>query len=102
MRGFRLMRAGERSFRRAGLIVVIGALLTGCAAGGYDAGSVHRHLVDAGLSAKEADCVVLRMGPRFGDERLGSHTEVTSVEIAAMRELLRGCNVRVAARSFPR
>ncbi len=93
-----MTRADEKSLRRAGLIVVIGALLAGCAAGGYDAGSVRRHLVDAGLSAKEADCVVLRMGARFGDERLGSHTEITSGEIAAMRKLLRGCNVSVAAR----
>ena len=92
------MRSDEKRFRRAGLIVAIGALLTGCATGGYDAGSVRRHLVDAGVSAKDADCVVLRMGPRFGDERLGSHTEVTSGEIAAMRKLLRGCDVRVAAR----
>jgi hypothetical protein len=96
--GFWVMRSDEKRFRRAGLIVAIGALLTGCAAGGYNAGSVRSHLVDAGVSPKAADCVVLRMGPVFGDERLGAHTEVNDSEVAAMRKLLRRCGVNVDAR----
>ena len=92
------MRSEMKRFRRAGLIVAIGALLTGCAASGYDAGAVRRHLVDAGVSPKAADCVVLHMGPRFGDERLGAHTEATSSERKAMRDLLETCDASVEAR----
>jgi hypothetical protein len=88
------MRSGGKRLRRAGLIVAIGALLTGCAAGGYNASSVRSHLVDAGLSAKAADCVVRHMGPLFGDVRLGAHDEAKSGEVAAMRKLLRSCGVR--------
>ncbi len=43
------VRSDEKRLRRAALIVAIGALLTGCAAGGYDAGAARRHLVDAGV-----------------------------------------------------
>ncbi len=92
------MRSGEKPFRRAGLIVAIGALLTGCAASGYNANSVRRHLVAAGVSPKVADCVVLHMGPRFGDVRLGSHDAVKSGELKAMRALLETCGVRVSTR----
>jgi len=88
----------DGKLRRAGLIVVIGMLLSACAASGYDAGGVRRHLVDAGVSPRAADCVVLRMGPVFGDERLGAHTEVNDSEVAAMRKLLRRCGVNVDAR----
>jgi hypothetical protein len=91
--GLWMMRSEEKWFRRAGSIVAIGLLLTGCAAGGYHAGSVRRHLIDAGVSPKAADCVVLHMGPRFGDERLGAHTEATNLEIEAMRALLKTCGV---------
>jgi hypothetical protein len=66
-------------------------LLAGCAAGGYDADAARRHLVDAGLSEQVADCVVLGMGPRFGDQRLGAHTEARSDERKEMRELLESC-----------
>jgi hypothetical protein len=38
--------------------------------------------------------VVLAMGPRFGDQRLGAHTEATSGERKAMRELLEACDAR--------
>jgi hypothetical protein len=89
------VRSDQKRFRRAGLIVAIGASLTGCAAGGYDAGAVRSHLIDAGVSPKAADCVVLHMGPRFGDKRLGAHIDASSDERAAMRELLETCNARV-------
>jgi hypothetical protein len=85
------VRSDEKRLRRAALIVAIGALLTGCAAGGYDAGAARRHLVDAGVPPAAADCVVLGMG-RFGDERLGLHTEASSDERQAMRELLETCH----------
>ncbi len=88
----------DKSRLRAGLIVAIGILLSGCAAGGYNSGSVRRHLVGAGVSPKAADCVVLHLGPRIGEERLGAHTEATGAEIAAMRELLQTCGVKPASR----
>jgi len=87
----------DGKLRRAGLIVVIGMLLSACAASGYDAGGVRRHLVDAGVSPRAADCVVLRMGPRFGDERLGARAEPSAKEVEAERVLLRTCGVRVPA-----
>ena len=95
---FLRMRSDEQRFRRAALIVAIGALLTGCAAGSYNADATRSHLVDAGISQKAADCVVLGMVPRFGEERLGAHTEATSAERKAMRELLASCDATVAAR----
>jgi hypothetical protein len=97
-KGFRLMRSDEKWLRRAGPIVAIGVLLTGCAAGGYNAGSVRRHLVDAGVSPKAADCVVLHLGPLIGDERLSTHDKANSAEIAAVRKLLQTCDVKVSAR----
>ena len=92
------MRSDPIRFRRAALIVAIGALLAGCAAGGYDADAVRRHLVEAGLSENAADCVVLGMGPRFGDRRLGAHTDATSGERKAMRDLLDSCDAQAEAR----
>jgi hypothetical protein len=89
------VRSDEKRVRRAALIVAIGALLAGCAVGGYNADAARRHLVEAGLSEKAADCVVLGLGPRFGDERLDSHDEASSAERKAMRELLESCNARV-------
>jgi hypothetical protein len=91
------MRSDEKWFRRAAPIVAIGLVLTGCAAGGYDATAVRRHLVGAGVDPEAADCVVLHLGPVIGDERLGVHTEATSAEIAAMRKLLKTCHVRARA-----
>jgi hypothetical protein len=88
------MRSDEKRFRRAASIVAIGLVLTGCAAGGYNASAVRRHLVGAGVDPKAADCVVLHLGPVIGDERLGAHTAVDSDEIAAMRKLLKTCHVR--------
>jgi len=81
-------------FRRAALIVAIGALCAACTAGGYDASSVRRHLVGAGVSPAAADCVVLHMGPRFGDDRLGQRQPPTAAELAAMRALLRTCGAQ--------
>ena len=90
------MRSDSKRFGRAGLIVAIGALCAACAAGGYDAGAVRRHLVDAGLSPKAADCVVLHMGPRFGEDRLSARADPTAAELAAERALLRTCGVKLA------
>jgi hypothetical protein len=83
-------------FRRAALIVVIGALCAACAAGGYDTGAVRRHLVKAGLTPSQADCVVLHMGPRFGDQRLGARSAPSAAELKAERALMRACGVKLA------
>jgi hypothetical protein len=92
------MRSDLKRFRRAGLIVVIGALCAGCAASGYDAGALRRHLLDAGVSPAAADCVVLHMGPRFGVERLGARANPSAAEFAAVRALMRTCGVKLNAR----
>jgi hypothetical protein len=91
------MRSDSKRLRRAGLIVAIGALCAACAAGGYDAGAVRRHLIDAGVSPAAADCVVLHMGPRFGEERLGARADPSAAEIAAERALMRTCGVKLSA-----
>ena len=92
------MRSDAKGFRRAVLIVAISALCAACAASGYDAGAVRRHLVEAGVSPEAADCVVLHMGPRIGDERLGARADPTAAEIAAERALMRTCGVKLPAR----
>jgi len=90
--GFWVMGPVQR-FRRAAPIVAIAALCAACAASGYDAGSVRRHLVAAGVSPAAADCVVLHMGPRFGEARLGARAAPSAKELAAERALLRACGV---------
>jgi len=91
-------RSNTTRWSRAAAIVVIAAVLPACAAGGYNAGALRRHLVDAGVSPAAADCVVLHMGPRFGDERLSARTDPTAAEFRAERALLRTCGVRLGAR----
>ena len=86
----------SETFRRAALIVAIAALCAACALSGYDAGAVRRHLIDAGLSPAAADCVVLHMGPRFGDDRLGARATPSAAELAAERALMRACGVKLA------
>jgi hypothetical protein len=78
---------------RAVVIVLIGALSSGCAAGGYNTGSLHRRLVNAGLRPAQATCVIDKMVDRFGDARLNARADPISAEIAAERRLLRACGV---------
>ena len=83
---------------RAGLIVLIAALSTGCSVGGYNAGSLHSRLVRAGLEPAQATCVIDAMVFRFGDARLNAHADAIAAEIAAERTLLRKCGVGVSSR----
>jgi hypothetical protein len=58
---------------------------------GYNAGSLQRHLVSAGVSPKAAACVVGRMGPRFGTNRLSARARPDPAELAAERALFKAC-----------
>ena len=79
--------------RRAATIVLIVAATAGCAATGYSTGAARRHLESAGLTAAQASCVAGRMGPEFGDSRLGARAEPSAAERAAERALMRECGV---------
>jgi hypothetical protein len=84
---------GVRGGVRAGLIVLIAALSTGCSAGGYNAGSLHDRLVRAGLEPAQATCVIDAMVDRFGDNRLNARAEPIAAEVGVERALLRRCGV---------
>jgi hypothetical protein len=79
---------------RAAMIVLSVASLAGCAAGGYDASAARSHLVAAGLTSRQAACVVRHMGPRFGVGRLGARARPTTAELKAQRALLQACGVK--------
>ena len=76
------------------MIVLIAASATGCAAPGYDAGALERHLESTGVSRSAAQCVVRRMAD-LGEQRLGAHAEPIAKEVAAERKILRECKVKV-------
>ena len=84
---------GVQSGVRAGSIVLIAALSTGCSAGGYNADSLRNRLVRAGLEPAQATCVIGAMVDRFGDERLNARTDPIAAEIRVERALLRKCGV---------
>jgi hypothetical protein len=84
---------GVRGRVRTVVIVLIAALSSGCAAGGYNAGSLHRRLVHAGLQPAQATCVIDKMVERFGDAQLNARAAPIAAEIRAERTLLRACGV---------
>jgi hypothetical protein len=86
---------GRRGRVRVAGIVLIGALTAGCAAGGYDAGSLRKRLEEAGLRPAQASCLLDRMVDRFGDNELNARVEPIAAEIRVERELLRRCGVDV-------
>ena len=73
------------------MIVLIAVLSSACAAGGYNADSLHKRLVHAGLRPAQATCVIDAMVKKFGDEQLNTHTAPIAAEIVAERKLLRTC-----------
>jgi hypothetical protein len=81
---------------RAGavVIVLIGLLVSGCAAGGYNADSLHDRLVNAGLRSSQATCVINAMVKEFGEQQLDARTDPNAEEIQAERKLLRTCGVK--------
>ena len=82
---------GVKARVRVGVIVLIGALCSGCAAGGYSTSSLHKRLVQAGLTSEQATCVLDRMVNKFGDTQLNARTDPIAAEIQAERLLLRAC-----------
>ena len=83
---------------RAALIVLSVSVASGCAASRYDADAAQRHLVSAGLTRKAAACVVVRMGPRFGTDRLNARERPAADELNAERAILKACGVKEAKR----
>jgi hypothetical protein len=73
------------------VIVLIGALASACAAGGYNADSLHDRLVRTGLRPAQATCVIDGMIDKFGDDRLNARAEPIAAEIDAERKLLQKC-----------
>jgi hypothetical protein len=78
------------------VIVLIAALATGCAAGGYNAGSLHDRLVHAGVPSAEATCVIHAMVDKFGHDQLNARTAPIAAELQAERDLRRKCHARTA------
>ena len=76
---------------RATIIVLSASLVSGCAVSGYNAGAAEKHLVSAGLSRRAAVCVVDRMGPRFGADRLNARERPEPDELKAERVILKAC-----------
>ena len=75
------------------MIVLTGALASGCAAGGYNADSLHNRLVRSGLRPAQATCVIKEMVKTFGAAQLNARTDPIAAEIRAERKLLRKCEV---------
>jgi hypothetical protein len=81
--------------RRRWWLGVAAVLLAACASSGYNASSLQRQLVRAGLTSKQSDCVTNAMEDHFDVRRLGAHASVTANEIRVQRELLVNCGVKV-------
>ena len=79
------------------MIVLIAVLASGCAAGGYDADSLHDRLVRAGLRPAQATCVIDEMVRKF-DDQLNARKDPIAAEIRAERKLLEKCGVSTQPR----
>ncbi len=73
--------------------VVVGLSTAACANPTYDAGDTHRQLVQAGLTDKQASCVVEGMGRVFGDRTLNAHAAVRRAQRKAFAGILKDCDV---------
>jgi len=80
------------------VIVLIGALASGCAAGGYNADSLHNRLVNAGLRPSQATCVINEMVRKFGKDQLNVRKDPIPAEIQAERMVLRKCGATTPPR----
>jgi hypothetical protein len=81
---------------RAGFVtaaLVVGLSTAACANPTYDSGSTHRQLVAAGLTDKQASCVVEGMNRRFPNRTLNAHATVTRSQRKAFAKILTGCGV---------
>ena len=88
--------SGVTSRVSVALIVLIVTVSSGCAAGGYSTGSLHRRLEKAGLTSRQATCVLDRMVDRFGQDQLNARTRPILAEVRAERTLLHSCRVEVS------
>jgi hypothetical protein len=75
------------------VIVLIVGLLSGCAAGGYNAETLRDRLVKAGLRPTQATCVINAMVRKFGEGQLNARTAPIAAELRTERALLRNCKV---------
>jgi hypothetical protein len=75
-------------------IVVLGIVGAGCAATGFNAGSMQKELIDAGLTERQAVCVTERLEDRLDARRLSSHVDPRRREVAIARVVLRSCGVQ--------
>lgn len=73
------------------VIVLIAVLTSACAAGGYDADSLHDRLVQAGMRPAQATCVIDAMVDKFGDDPLNARVAPIAAEIRAEHRLIRTC-----------
>ena len=81
------------------MIVLIVALSSGCAAGGYNAASLHDRLVRAGLRPTQATCVINAMVAKFGEGQLNARAAPIAAELRTERALLRKCKAGGVATS---
>ena len=72
-------------------IVLAAVTLGACASDAYDPDSVTQDLRNAGLSQREADCVVREMRSTFGSVRLSDRGEPTNEERAEFDALYNEC-----------
>jgi hypothetical protein len=73
------------------VIVLIAVLTSACAAGGYDADSLHDRLVKGGMPPAQASCVIDAMVDKFGEDPLNARVEPIAAELRAERVILRQC-----------
>jgi hypothetical protein len=73
------------------VIVLIAVLTSACAAGGYDADSLHDRLVRAGMRPAQATCVIDAMVDKFGDDALNARVAPIAAELREERKLIRAC-----------
>jgi len=73
------------------VIVLIAVLTSACAAGGYDADSLHDRLVRAGMRPAQATCVIDAMVDKFGEDALNARVAPIAAELREERVILREC-----------
>ena len=81
-------------------ILVFGA--AACANPDYDPDATERDLVEAGLTDRQASCVVRGMNEEFGERRLQAHDLARESEHDRfLADVLDGCGVDVTSDAAP-
>ena len=81
--------------------VVVSLSTAACANPTYDSGDTHRQLVGAGLTEKQASCVVEGMNRSFGDRTLNAHATVRRTQRKTFAKILKDCGVTPKADATP-